>query len=269
MATERITMGDLKQIATAWTESGLDASIVEPVVAAALERQADLGAQLRALTEDKDAATKSVRERLAAGELTLAAAMEIDAAIRDPHRAQFLLSAAVRDVETKARLQLRELGDRLITEHLGEEHTGLIGEAAGLAPLVEGITNDEEAMRAPAKQRDAWSRITEITAQRAALFKVLQKLRARGIVPTIKADPYEDQKALQYRYPERVPRRERGQERHPTRAFVDLVASGADPLMLTANEAERLRQCRKDRKEPTDDVLYGGTAVAELETVAS
>lgn len=250
--------------ADAWDEVELDPKLMAPV-RAALERHAAFKAD-RAYAHDRaTSAIAELRRAIARGETTFdeAAARlpELSALeqLADPRGTD---AAAGRVLAADLTTTMRKTGDALITKHLAPAYAALVDEARQLAPHVDGITTEPDAMRAAPAVRDAWARLIFLATRRRLLCALARRLRREAILTASRAGALEAE--YEYRRPELA-----ASDRHDVPSLVALVTSDADPALLTAAEVDELEAARtepiRQPKKPTpivrrDGSLIGGSA---------
>lgn len=228
----------LKSLCNTWRDLGLATSVLEPLETF-VDREAAMKAEFEAVMADDD----DYYAKVAAGDLSLAEALAAERRSARTEEGR----ARVRSVYSSARdallrqvsRTLRELGDSLVSEHLGPAHAAIIDEASGLLDAVEGVEEDGDAIKASPKTREAWARLTVLAEKRAAIVQALRDL-SRVLPPLVKDDGRGRPPTRLFRQPELLPP-SRALKGHPARVLAKLIQSGAQPGIYTAAEVAEHR----------------------------
>jgi hypothetical protein len=183
--------------AKGWTAAGLAGSL--PVISADLaETISRINRERVAFTEAADRAVASRRHAIETGAGKPSAPPTGDLAD---------FGIATMDALRSATRELREIGDRLITEDLAPAWLAIREEAASLIPLTKGLTGDADALRPTTSTaaREAWVRLSDLDAQREALEALLRTIISDGVVPTVPREHVDGWPWRRYARPDRVP----------------------------------------------------------------
>ena len=205
------------------------------------ERTEALYRSRKAAPVDLQAALAEAATRIAAGEVTLEQATDEMTAVANRHHAaeisDKIMASAITRAGANAVSVLRRHGDRIITDTLAPLLAEVIDEWTDLAPLVDGVLDDSEAMGAEPKVRDAWARMVELEQHAAAIWSTADMLRNAEILPTPRKVSNLPVGEYRWRTPELLPPRgPRGFRPHPVEAFTLALTSGAGPAVLTGAE---------------------------------
>jgi hypothetical protein len=236
----------LDRFASSWNAAlpaGLDPGPGQ-VATDALDRDDQCRRQARS-QRDTRAAMDALVERLADGEIDLdQASDEMLAIVRLRDRAEIadlLVERVGLRILQKAARELETLGDRLITEYIRPALAKSLEELGQLAPRLEGIRTDEQAIKAPKGTAQAWARAVELVGHVDALRRA-----GRGFTTPVDSNHYEA-----FRWwtnPAARPKREGRGPTHPVRTLLDSIAAGAGPTFHTAEEVAELSRSH-DRAE--------------------
>ncbi|MBM2620173.1 hypothetical protein JIG36_32130 [Actinoplanes sp. LDG1-06] len=230
-----------RRFAERWQAAGLGGELVD-ILDGHSKRRAELREQEDA---DRTGARKSERDRVR----SLVTGAPAKAKIATPGPG-WDFRAAHREIDKAAMRAVRDLGDRLITEHLAPAYEALLDEAADLAPLVDGLRNDSDVVRRSTSDeaREAWLVLGELWTRRERLVELLWALVSDRAVPLIfRREGVNEERLL--RFPSRglppvrfgtVPAYDsRAPKPSGARLMADLVIDehGRHPGIFTAGEA--------------------------------
>jgi hypothetical protein len=191
MATPTLTSLDLRRLADAVAEAGLTDPDLDEVLAETSSRIDRLRAEFGALLNGADAARRDLVDRVTTGAITAAeaATAEADIPVAGPtaDRVRRLQRRATDHAHTLAQRRLKAAGPGLF-QRLVEVDRKLLAEAEKLAPQVDGIAGDAEALTAPTKAREAYGALHDIAIRRGALAGIVVRLRSAGAVPPLTVD---------------------------------------------------------------------------------
>jgi hypothetical protein len=258
----RPQLGWWKATADNWAQVELDpkpmATIRTGLARHAAFQEERAAAQNQATTDLLD-----LNRSIARGELTFGEAANryaLASALRQLTEANTAQHTIAADITTA----MRTTGDALITKHLAPAYAKVIANALELAPLVENITDEREAMRAADEIRTAWGRLMILATRRVLLRDMARRLRKEAIVTISHPGAFECE--YEYRNPEAATG-----ERPGVVGLVALVRTAADPALLTAAQVDELEAGRDHpvRTPPPsrvsriirrDGTLIGGSA---------
>ncbi len=179
---EAPTLHDTKLFAAAWRSAELDSTIGDLAVAT-LDRIDGIRAELTAVRSGAGSGSRNLATQIATGELSVGAAIERERhgslRVADVNRAIELAGRA-----TNAALQLlaAELRNRQsdVEDAINSAMHRCLIEAAKLAPAVDGIDGDDDAIRSSKGARDAWARLTALHDRLTATGEAVMRLNRLG-----------------------------------------------------------------------------------------
>ena len=238
--TTQIGPNDLRTILEQWEAARLDPAPITATIDTAHQNLKRLSEQFRALKDNAETARSTIVGRLAAGELTLIEALlERHALGIGTEQRQMVIDldrAAQARVRRTATAEFQTLGDQLITDHLGPAAATIYADVAKLAPVVDGINNNDEAFAAGPKVREAWGRLHDADQRLSAIQKIRRTLGGKQILPRL--DARIDGSYLRFVRPDLAPpAKVRGQLVDPVRHLVNQTVSEAGPGIYTVAEA--------------------------------
>lgn len=236
---KHVTRSQLLRIATKWTAVDVDA---EPM-ARLLDETTTIEQNLRnahaTAVASADAEARNAPARVAADPTpqTFAdvAADVADAAARVAH-AKDLLRRSVDRVYAQAGARLADLWAD-IDPHIITAHDALIAELAKLAPKLDGITSDAQAVKAGQPAAGTWAKAAELADRREAMIALRAEVAdALGLAAY---DPTDDLR--QYRHPENLRGWAPGDApSHRVTRLLDDIDAGAEPALCTDAEVAEL-----------------------------
>lgn len=114
-------------------------------------------------------------------------------------------------------------------------HDEMMAELAKLAPKLDGITTDTDAVKAGQPVAGTWAKAAELADRRTAMIAL--RFEVAGVLGLADYDPTDDLR--QYRHPENLrdwPARAVDAPRHRVTRLLDDVDAGAEPALCTDAE---------------------------------
>lgn len=249
-----VQLSELLDLGHAWEAAGLDPGPLDDAYGPAVARYRDLQAERQAFAAAADQTDNRLVTRLAAGEVTLTAAvLERQAtgnarAARDSARG--LYDKAVARLRSDAQGALRRIGPTLAAT-LADAHDQAVTEFTGLLPKVETIDADAAAIAAPPRVREAWAQATLLAEQVDRYRDLWRQLVTVGAIAAAPVDA--EVHAEFYVQPELLPAARFVADLHPVRRLAAQLP--ATPRLATADTiaAERRRVEPEDLDEDQAD----------------
>lgn len=249
---KHVTRSQLQRIATKWTAAGVDSEPMARLLDETTTAEQHLRDAHATAAASADAEARNAPDRVVADPTpqTFAevAADVAGAASRVAH-AKDLLRRSIARVYAHAGARLADLWAD-IDPHIITAHDALIADFAKLAPKLDGITSDAQAVKAGQPAAGTWAKAAELADRREAMIAlraaVAEALDLAGYDPT--AD------LRQYRHPENLRAWGPGGPSHRVTRLLDDIAAGAEPALCTdaevADAEARLGTTRPKRVHP-------------------
>lgn len=181
MAANGIYLGLFIELRDGWAASGLGLD-VEELAARALDDVARVRHDAHELSEDVAATRRRVAQEVAHGATTMVAALPVFAVPSPATRAAIgeLSRAAASAIMNEASDALRARSADIVGA-VTDAVAGWVDEATELAPVLEGVEDDDDALRAAPHVREAWAHLLAISERLAGVRSSVNLLKRAGV----------------------------------------------------------------------------------------
>jgi hypothetical protein len=220
----------------AWVAAGLDRSVIGAKIDQATSRLAHLTAEFRWYETESSARRATLVEAVGVGQMSLSDAAVAIGLLGTPEgrsQATGLMRDAISAILGGLHAGLINFGDDLVIEHLQPAAVEIVTLVEELAPLIEGIESDEEAVAADPGPRAAWGQLSDGIKRWDALGAAHMALRQGSCLPELPKEI--DGAYLANRHPDLTPV---GIGRlHPVQRLAARVTAGTQPGIYTTAQA--------------------------------
>lgn len=231
-----------------WNTAGLPPGTLSELLEATAAAEAQVRAAHRTALDQAEAQVRAAATKVVADPASFAAhAAETAAAQNLTEPARDLMTRSVATIYTHATQKLRALWADTDPAIIAA-HDTLMTDLAKLAPKLDGIPDDQAAVKAGTATAAAWTKANEITERRAALIALREEA-----ADVLGLDGFDrDDDLRQYRHPERLRSwhpKARDAPHHPVTILLDDLDAGAEPALCTDTEvAATLERTGGDRR---------------------
>ena len=255
-----ITRSQIERVAAKWAPTGAAPGPMDRLLETARTAEQHLRDSHKAFVAQAEAQARTAPDRLIDNptpQTFAEVADELAGLAAQAAQARDLVTRSVARVYAQAGAELGTVWAE-VDPQLIAAHDEMMAELAKLAPKVEGITSDAEAVKAGQPIAGTWAKAAELADRRDAMIAL--RAEVAGLLGLTAYDPTDDLR--QYRHPENLRAWGPAGPTHRVTRLLDDIDAGAEPALCTDAEVAQL-EARLGTTRPARVHPFGRNEMAE------